>query len=116
MSTRSDVFSFSMTMLEVIVNSLHILAIEIHFYFYSVLILLSQIFTGQDPFAEEKRSGSVLLALAIGNRPRRPVDAEVIRYGLNDDMWRLIQDCWCQNPQDRLTMTEVVARLVPALT
>lgn len=83
LSTYSDVFSFAMTILELM--------------------------TGEQPFAEIRRTPEVLLKLVAGSRPRRPIDPRVAERGLNDTIWQLLERCWAagQAPADRPSIQQV---------
>jgi hypothetical protein len=50
-------------------------------------------------------------ALTQGKRPPRPSNALSATRGLNDDMWRLIEACWSQSPQNRPAAGEIVETL-----
>lgn len=69
-----------------------------------------QIFTGEPPFAELESDISVILAVMRGKMPKRP-EGDAIKYGLDDDMWKLITDCWSPAPSDRPSMDAVITRL-----
>ncbi|TDL26203.1 kinase-like protein [Rickenella mellea] len=84
-STRSDIFSFGMTVLELI--------------------------TGNRPFNEQK-SAEALRLIGDGVRPERPTGPVVVARGLDDKMWKLLEECWAQKPEDRPTIQEVLARLL----
>lgn len=85
LSPASDVFSYSMTVLEVM--------------------------TGLLPFHQLKRTPEVLIKMQQGERPPRPTDPEVIARGLDDKLWNLITRCWHQDPMRRPTINQVLAEL-----
>lgn len=71
----------------------------------------SQVFTGVPPFANTV--DSLLLGLVVdrGIRPPRPSEQSIVLSGLHDDMWKLVQECWAQKPEDRPVVATVVLRL-----
>jgi hypothetical protein len=50
-------------------------------------------------------------AVMNGDRPQRPLDDRSRVRGLNDEIWNIIQTCWAQEPNDRLTAGHIVERL-----
>jgi len=74
-STHSDIYSFAMTVLELM--------------------------TGEVPFKHIRRATSVPMALTDGQRPERPTDPAVESRGLDDRLWALLTRCWAQTPEDR---------------
>jgi serine/threonine protein kinase len=67
-----------------------------------------EVFTSKDPF-EGQKSNEVVLAIARGDRPKKPEDAG--KVGLTNRVWELLSRCWKQNPKKRPTMEEVVRDL-----
>lgn len=49
-----------------------------------------------------------------GRRPERPHDAK--QHGLTDDLWQLMENCWKTKPSERLSIREVVGKLVAIVT
>ncbi|KZP24577.1 kinase-like protein [Athelia psychrophila] len=68
LSISSDVYAYAMTMLELLTN--------------------------QQPYAYIKHTTEVVIKSAMGARPRRPTDPQVIARGLDDSLWQLMGDCW----------------------
>ena len=66
-----------------------------------------EVFTGKIPFKEHKNE-AVVLRISQGGRPEMPENAQAV--GLTNDMWRVLEDCWQQNPKKRPTMEEVAKR------
>jgi hypothetical protein len=54
-----------------------------------------QIFTGAVPFSDSLHVAAVL-AITSGKRPQRPTHPT-----LTDKLWKLVQDCWDQDPRLR---------------
>ena len=67
-----------------------------------------EVFTGRMPF-EKGRNEAIALRISQGGRPGLPENAQAV--GLTDEMWKLIESCWQQDPEERPTMDEVVRRL-----
>lgn len=63
------------------------------------------VFTGEIPF-EEQKNKAVVLRIPRGSGPEIPRNAQGV--GLTSEMWRLLENCWQQNPSKRPTMEEVV--------
>jgi len=66
-----------------------------------------EVFTGKIPF-EDQKNEAVVLRISRGGRPEMPGDAQAV--GLTDEMWKVLESCWQQNPKRRPTMEEVVRR------
>ncbi|KAL0572720.1 hypothetical protein V5O48_009245 [Marasmius crinis-equi] len=81
----SDVYSFAMTILELLTHSA--------------------------PFVEIKHSPEVVVAVANGRNPKRPTDARVVERGLDDGLWSLMMECWNRLPDARPEIVEVLERL-----
>ncbi|KAF9256250.1 TKL/TKL-ccin protein kinase [Marasmius fiardii PR-910] len=84
-SLSSDIYSFGMTVLE--------------------------LFTHQYPFSKIKHPSEVVLVVARGRKPPQPKEARVVERGLDDDMWRLLIECWDHIPSARPDIEEVLERL-----
>lgn len=66
-----------------------------------------QVFTEAVPFSH-LRDGPVLVEVVIHNRrPPRPSEPAMQR-GLDDNMWKLMQDCWANSPTDRPRIDGIV--------
>lgn len=85
LSTESDIYQFGMTMLE--------------------------LFTHDHPFREVKYSGTIVEAVTKGTRPKRPVESDVLRRGLSDDIWSLMQACWMEAREQRPKIEQVITTL-----
>ncbi|KAH8119605.1 kinase-like protein [Phellopilus nigrolimitatus] len=85
LSPASDVFAFSMTILELM--------------------------TGQRPFSHIKRTPEVLIRVQSGERPLRPTEPEVLERGLDGSMWNLLTRCWDANPEKRPTIHQILEEL-----
>ena len=74
---------------------------------FSFAMLAVEVFTGDAPFWELKNE-AVAPRILQGGRPEMPANAQAV--GLTDEMWRLLESCWQENPKKRPTMEEVVRR------
>ena len=70
-------------------------------------MLAVEVFSGKIPF-EEQKNEAVVLRISRGGRPKMPDNAQAV--GLTDEMWKLLESCWHQNPKRRPTMEEIVRR------
>ncbi|TDL17590.1 kinase-like protein [Rickenella mellea] len=59
-----------------------------------------ELMTGKWPFAEFQRDGAVMKALMNKQTPRRPAN-NLLKYGLDDDLWALMEKCWSYAPTQR---------------
>ncbi|KAJ6602966.1 kinase-like domain-containing protein, partial [Mycena sp. CBHHK59/15] len=72
---------------------------------YAFACVCYEILTGTAPFFELTNDAAVIMKVIEGHRPSRPAT------GLEDDLWKLIEDCWRQEPDQRPTVTEIIQRL-----
>lgn len=63
------------------------------------------------PFYEVFRDQTVILKISRGERPSRPDQSAFSRNGLTESIWKLMQDCWLTEPEDRPTASEILFRL-----
>ena len=68
-----------------------------------------KIFTCQVPFHEISRESIVMMKVMGGKRPSRPEknSAPFIEWGLTNSMWRLMEQCWDRDPENRPTMSSI---------
>ncbi|KAJ7839426.1 hypothetical protein B0H14DRAFT_2316590, partial [Mycena olivaceomarginata] len=64
-----------------------------------------QIFTGTTLFPELRYDTQVMKHVGLGNRPLRPALENI------DGVWELLENCWKQQPEERLTAVKVVEKL-----
>ena len=74
---------------------------------FAFAMVVVEVFTGKLPF-EGQKDEAVLLRILEGGRPEMPRNAQVV--GFTEEMWKLLEACWQQNPKKRPTMKEVVRR------
>ncbi|KAF9257179.1 kinase-like protein [Marasmius fiardii PR-910] len=84
-SFASDVYSFGMTVLE--------------------------LYTHEYPYSKIKHPQGVVLVVAKGQTPPRPNDAEVSRRGFDENIWKLLLECWSPMASARPTITDILERL-----
>ncbi|KAL0574327.1 hypothetical protein V5O48_007638 [Marasmius crinis-equi] len=85
LSKYSDIYAFAMTSLE--------------------------IFTHQQPYANIKHTTEVVIRTSQGLFPVQPSDPRVLERGLNDEMWKLMTECWGRIPSTRPDIDQVLAKL-----
>jgi len=66
-----------------------------------------KICTGYIPFHKITRDSTVMLKVVEGSRPPRPADTSL----LSDEIWKVIEMCWNQAPQDRPSAESVIEQL-----
>ena len=66
-----------------------------------------KVYTGHVPFHTSVRDGTVIKKVLEGSRPPRPDDASL----LSDEIWKVIEMCWSQEPQDRPSAESVIEQL-----
>ncbi|KAF8999176.1 kinase-like domain-containing protein [Cyathus striatus] len=79
---------------------------------YAFACVCYEVFIGKVPFYEHPHDPTVIYNVLSGYRPSRPkLNSTAYKYGLDDWMWSLIEECWDQNPTKRPAVSEVVGRL-----
>ncbi|EJU01935.1 kinase-like protein [Dacryopinax primogenitus] len=76
---------------------------------YSLGMTIYEIMSLRTPFDPLTRAAIPLVVLQ-GRRPPYPSQAAV-RRGLNLDLWKFIQRCWAQSPDERPTYQDLLATL-----
>ena len=68
-----------------------------------------KIFTCQVPFYEIPQDYTVIMKVMTGKRPSRPAknSGPFVKWGLTDPMWRLMEQCWDRNPNNRPTISRI---------
>ena len=72
---------------------------------YALGMTVYQVLTGKCPFFP-MREAEVTHAVALGERPRKPENAESI--GMTGVVWDLLRECWKENRTTRPTIVEVL--------
>ncbi len=103
-STKCDVYSFGMTILQVRLSS---------FYFLSKMLNFSQLYTHEMPYVNINKTFHVYSKKREGDGlPDRPQDERVVERGLDDRMWGLLCLCWSRDPERRPSITELETKLL----
>ena len=66
-----------------------------------------KIYTGDVPFHKIVRDSTVMMKVVEGSRPPRPADRSL----LSNEIWKVIEMCWNQEPQDRPSAESVIDHL-----
>ena len=74
---------------------------------FSFAMLAMEVLTGAPPLAG-RRPAKAAYDILEGCRPDMPGNAQAI--GLTAEMWKLLESCWHQDPEERPTMEVVVRR------
>ena len=67
-----------------------------------------QIFKGEPPWGGAT-AAQIMTKIMLGERPGRPEGTEA--FGLTTELWDCLTVCWRQKPEDRITISEVLALL-----
>jgi serine/threonine protein kinase len=102
LNKTTDIYSFGMTVYEV---SDYLLTC------ISRTEMVLQIFTGTPPFAKIPDNRLISVVVDCGKRPQRPYEHSIALRGLDDTLWKLVEDCWAQDSTDRPVVNAVVRRL-----
>ena len=66
-----------------------------------------KIYTGDVPFHKIVRDSTVMMKVVEGSRPPRPADTSL----LSNEIWKVIEMCWNQEPPDRRSAESVIEQL-----
>lgn len=102
-TTKSDIYSLAMVVIEVIRE---FLALSVRTSDESCTLCL-KVFTGKVPFPNAINV-QVVIMMSRGDRPSRPSGGEAL--GLTTALWRLTEECWSQNPERRPDIDNVLRR------
>ncbi|KAG6835339.1 hypothetical protein H0H93_002524, partial [Arthromyces matolae] len=69
-----------------------------------------QILTGLVPFSHMQNDFAVMMHVSSGGRPARPEHLNSI-FGMTDEMWPLMEQCWDADPRKRPSSRDIVYRL-----
>ncbi|KAG5635033.1 hypothetical protein H0H81_012644 [Sphagnurus paluster] len=83
---------------------------------YAWACVCYEIFTGDSPFAGMSDSG-VIYRIMSGQLPSRPPDSSPAwqSWGLTENIWILMHECWAKSPKKRPTTKQLLQRLTPWL-
>ncbi|KAJ7882056.1 kinase-like domain-containing protein [Mycena olivaceomarginata] len=76
---------------------------------YAFACVAYELFTGKLPFPELPTDGAVIDAVIKGRRPSQP--ASCSGTAALDDLWKVLQHCWEEQPERRPTCGQIVERL-----
>ncbi|KAG6919159.1 hypothetical protein DXG01_008966 [Tephrocybe rancida] len=81
---------------------------------YALACVFYEIFTGTTPFAHLSKDALVMLNIKAGAKPSRPSDSgpSWTQWGLTQEIWLLMLDCWNTDPANRPTIESVKERLM----
>lgn len=71
---------------------------------YSFSILLYQIITNENPYTDKISRIQLFIEVMNGKRPMR-------RKSINDSWWKLLEECWQKEPQNRPSFAEILNRI-----
>ena len=72
---------------------------------FAFAMLAVEVFSGKIPFGNTKNELAVI-KIASGKRPTKPQAAK--KLGLGVEMWKFIEKCWSEDPNERPIIDEVV--------
>ncbi|KAH0582257.1 hypothetical protein H2248_011898 [Termitomyces sp. 'cryptogamus'] len=80
---------------------------------YAWACVCYEIFTGCIPLNHLLNDATVLYQVKMGARPSRPLSSSESwsSWGLTEDIWLIMEDCWKAQPSDRPTIGSVLNRL-----
>ena len=106
LSTKSDVYSFAMTVLEVIIFCLTHATVANN-------TSARQLMTNEHPYSDKKNDRDLIKVLSTQplEKPERPTSSEVIERGLDEKLWSLLLLCWDQDPEKRPSIKDVLKYL-----
>jgi len=103
-STKGDVYSFGMTILQVRLSS---------FYVLSEMLNASQLYTHEMPYVNINKTFHVYSKKREGDGlPDRPQDERVVERGLDDRIWELLCLCWSRDSERRPSINELEMKLL----
>ncbi|KAG5726124.1 Serine/threonine-protein kinase HT1, partial [Termitomyces sp. T112] len=81
---------------------------------YALGCIFYEVYTGNIPFHHISRDATVIAQKTqLGCRPMRPTEESPAweEWGLTEDVWALMEDCWQNDPVKRPTADQVIQRL-----
>lgn len=76
---------------------------------WSLGMLVLEAFTGRLPYAHLLTDIDVATAILRGERPRKPITVDVVNYGFDDELWKLLSECWDRSPGRRPKLSRIVS-------
>jgi hypothetical protein len=106
-SNSADIYAFAMVVIEIFTGRLIRPSI-------CVFVHIPESFPGAPPFAKVQSETKVIQKALAGERPKWPGGHQMI--GMTDDVWKIVNACWDQDPRSRLPAFKVVNGLKEAIT
>jgi serine/threonine protein kinase len=78
---------------------------------YAFAMVCFEIFTGQLPFASYKMGNLDWRVVPLISKGRRPQRTPKVQTFISSDMWNILEDCWKQDPERRISSGEIVQRI-----
>ncbi|CAE6492360.1 unnamed protein product [Rhizoctonia solani] len=72
-----------------------------------------EILTDEPPFGAKTRGTRIIQLVGNNKRPERANHPKLEEYEQSDDIWKLFEDCWKRQPEERPSAGEVVRRFKP---
>ncbi|CEL53472.1 RGS domain-containing serine/threonine-protein kinase A OS=Dictyostelium discoideum GN=rckA PE=1 SV=1 [Rhizoctonia solani AG-1 IB] len=69
-----------------------------------------EILTDEPPFGQKTRGTKIIQMIGTNKRPERANHPKIEEYEHSDEIWRLFEDCWKRQPEERPSAREVVQR------
>ncbi|KAG8920481.1 hypothetical protein FRC01_000732 [Tulasnella sp. 417] len=76
-------------------------------------MLILHVMTNKLPYVELMSDAKVIMAIMSGQRPF-PVNYPELPS--TDPLWNVMEECWCEDPTDRPTMTDILDKLSKSYT
>ncbi|EPS97213.1 hypothetical protein FOMPIDRAFT_38435, partial [Fomitopsis schrenkii] len=70
-------------------------------------VTMWEVFAGEVPYPDARNDSQVIRKITNGQRPQRP-SGEVTLFGLSDDVWSTMVECWSQDRLKRPRIEHVV--------
>ncbi|KAG5717225.1 Tyrosine-protein kinase isoform SRK4, partial [Termitomyces sp. T112] len=80
---------------------------------YAWACVCYEIFTGSIPLNHLLHDATIIFQVKMGARPSRPLSSSESwsSWGLTEDIWLIMEDCWKAEPSDRPTIGSILNRL-----
>ncbi|KAG8690388.1 hypothetical protein FRC11_011966, partial [Ceratobasidium sp. 423] len=72
-----------------------------------------EILTDEPPFGAKTRGTRIIQLIGDNKRPERTNHPKLDEYEHSDEIWRLFEECWRKQPEERPSAREVVRRIRP---
>ncbi|KAG6908758.1 hypothetical protein DXG01_003370 [Tephrocybe rancida] len=84
---------------------------------YAYSSVLYEIFVAKPPLYQYSRDTTVSFKVMNGERPTRPKEGSSSweDWGLTEDIWTLMKQCWLANPKERPAVGDIIRQLRPGV-